>query len=80
MDLFAPKHLCSLRAVSLLGDFVNNPNEGYRTLVPSKITQNQHPKPKNDRKEILWEKGRRINEKGEASLLFINRARFLPNS
>jgi len=24
------------------GDFVNNPDEGYRTLVPNKITQTQH--------------------------------------
>jgi len=23
------------------GDFVNNPDEGYRTLVPNKITQTQ---------------------------------------
>jgi len=24
------------------GEFVNNPDEGYRTLVPNKITQTQH--------------------------------------
>ncbi len=28
------------------GDFVNNPPEGYRTLVPNRITQNPMPKPK----------------------------------
>jgi len=39
-------------------DFINNSNEGYRILVPSKITQNQHPKPKNGREENLMKKGR----------------------
>jgi hypothetical protein len=34
-----PKHLNSLAGGSLLGDFANNPVEGYRTLIPSKTTQ-----------------------------------------
>lgn len=37
-----PKHLNLFAGGSLLGDFVNNPDEGYRTLVPNKITQTQH--------------------------------------
>ena len=37
-----PKHLKLFAGGSLLGDFVNNPDEGYRTLVPIKITQTQH--------------------------------------
>ncbi len=40
------------------GDFVNNPLEGYRTLVPNKIIKNQHPNQK--RAE------RKFNEKGQA--------------
>ncbi len=36
-----PKHLNLFAGGSLLGDFVNNPDEGYRTLVPIKITQTQ---------------------------------------
>jgi len=36
-----PKHLKLIACGSLLGDFVNNPLEGYRTLVPNKITQTQ---------------------------------------
>jgi hypothetical protein len=35
-----PRHLKLFACGSLLGDFVNNPLEGYRTLVPIKITQN----------------------------------------
>ena len=35
-----PRHLKLFAGGSLLGDFVNNPLEGYRTLVPIKITQN----------------------------------------
>ncbi|MBU2034434.1 MAG: hypothetical protein ABH882_00340 [Candidatus Omnitrophota bacterium] len=34
-----PKHLNLFACGSLLGDFVNNPLEGYRTLVPNKIIQ-----------------------------------------
>jgi hypothetical protein len=41
MMLFTPKHLKLIAGGSLLGDFVNNPDEGYRTLVPNKITQTQ---------------------------------------
>jgi len=36
---FTPKHLKLFAGGSLLGGFVNNPDEGYRTLVPNKITQ-----------------------------------------
>ena len=39
---FTPKHLKLFACGSLLGDFVNNPLEGYRTLIPNKITQTQH--------------------------------------
>ncbi len=35
-----PKHLKLSACGGLLGSFVNNPLEGYRTLVPIKITQN----------------------------------------
>ena len=35
-----PKHLKLFAGGGLLGDFVNNLLEGYRTLVPIKITQN----------------------------------------
>ena len=40
--LFTPKHLKLIACGGLLGDFVNNSLEGYRTLVPNKITQTQH--------------------------------------
>lgn len=39
---FAPKHLKLIAGGMPSGDFVNNPLEGYRTLVPNKITQTQH--------------------------------------
>ncbi|MGD0336193.1 MAG: hypothetical protein ABSB18_03750 [Candidatus Omnitrophota bacterium] len=35
-----PKHLKLFAGGGLSGNFVNNPAEGYRTLVPIKITQN----------------------------------------
>ena len=38
---FTPKHLKLFACGSLRGAFVNNPDEGYRTLVPIKITQTQ---------------------------------------
>ena len=38
---FTPKHLKLFACGSLIGAFVNNPDEGYRTLVPIKITQIQ---------------------------------------
>jgi len=37
----APKHLKLIAGGMPSGDFVNNPLEGYRTLVPNKITQTQ---------------------------------------
>ncbi len=37
---FTPKHLKLFAGGMPSGDFVNNPLEGYRTLVPNKITQN----------------------------------------
>ncbi|MFA4888404.1 MAG: hypothetical protein WC628_02365, partial [Candidatus Omnitrophota bacterium] len=37
---FAPKLFQLLACGSLLGSFVNNLLEGYRTLVPIKISQN----------------------------------------
>ena len=37
---FTPKHLKLFAGGMPSGDFVNNPDEGYRTLVPNKITQN----------------------------------------
>jgi len=37
-----PKHLKLIAGGMPSGDFVNNPLEGYRTLVPNKITQTQH--------------------------------------
>ena len=40
--LFTPKHLKLFAGGMPSGDFVNNPDEGYRTLVPIKITQTQH--------------------------------------
>ena len=39
--LFTPKHLKLFAGGGLIGGFVNNPLEGYRTLVPNKITQTQ---------------------------------------
>ena len=36
-----PKHLKLIAGGMPSGDFVNNPLEGYRTLVPNKITQTQ---------------------------------------
>jgi len=39
---FTPKHLKLFAGGMPSGDFVNNPLEGYRTLVPNKITQTQH--------------------------------------
>ena len=38
--LLSPKHLKLFAGGGLSGGFVNNPAEGYRTLVPIKITQN----------------------------------------
>ena len=38
----SPKHLKLIAGGMPSGDFVNNPDEGYRTLVPNKITQTQH--------------------------------------
>ena len=43
------------------GDFDNNPDAGYRTLVPNKITQNQHPSQKRAEKEF--------NEKRQAYMI-----------
>ena len=45
---FAPSYLKALAGGSLWSDFVNNPLEGYRTLVPRKIpktnqTPSKHP-------------------------------------
>jgi len=37
----SPKHLKLIAGGMPSGDFVNNPLEGYRTLVPNKITQTQ---------------------------------------
>jgi hypothetical protein len=48
---------------SLCGAFVPNPLEGYRILVPNKITQNQRPKPKTGagiEKSINWWWGVRL--------------------
>ena len=39
---FTPKHLKLFAGGMPSGDFVNNSDEGYRTLVPNKITQTQH--------------------------------------
>jgi hypothetical protein len=36
----SPKHLKLIAGGGLSGNFVNNPAEGYRTLVPIKTTQN----------------------------------------
>jgi len=58
MMLFAPKHLKLIACGSLLGDFVNNPLEGYRTLVPNKITQTQ-PTTKNPQRQGGASKGER---------------------
>ncbi len=38
----SPKHLKLFAGGMPSGDFVNNPDEGYRTLVPNKITQTKH--------------------------------------
>jgi len=38
---FTPKHLKLIAGGMPSGEFVNNPDEGYRTLVPNKITQTQ---------------------------------------
>ena len=38
---FTPKHLKLIAGGMPSGNFVNNPLEGYRTLVPNKITQTQ---------------------------------------
>ncbi len=38
---FTPKHLKLIAGGMPSGDFVNNPLEGYRTLIPNKITQTQ---------------------------------------
>ena len=38
---FTPKHLKLFAGGMPSGNFVNNPLEGYRTLVPNKITQTQ---------------------------------------
>ena len=38
---FAPSYLKALAGGSLWSDFVNNPHEGYRALVPEKITKTQ---------------------------------------
>jgi len=40
-----------LEGYPLLGDFVNNPDEGYRRQLPNKITQNP-TLPKNHKGEL----------------------------